>query len=390
MAKFCKDCGLPASYHIQTWIGGLLDHFLPSVPPTFLSGKIEKLFVFLGLASWQDNFTVSDIQLRSTCFINEARQQGITFQALYGPFGYTGYFRMQLKGKTFYFEGLPLTGSLNKKNACFIDDKELTKQQLKKGGFPVVSGKSFWFFQKKKASAYAAEQLGFPVVVKPRGGSVSRHVTTNISDSVQLKKAMVKAIVYAPTFIIERFIGNASVFRATVVDFNYIACVQQLPANVIGDGQHSIRALMAKKNNHSLRGHPHQKEFILCKLVVDKTTADLLGRHNYTLATIPKAGEVVYLQKDPFLKLGGDLTEVTAKVQADNLALFRDIAKFFDMRLVGLDFLARDISVSWKNQPGAVLELNSLPCIEMHHFPSSGKPQNVAREVVTMVLKHYL
>jgi cyanophycin synthetase len=37
-----------------------------------------------------------------------------------------------------------------------------------------------------------------------------------------------------------------------------------------------------------------------------------------------------------------------------------------------------------------VLELNSVPCIEMHHFPSSGTPQNVAKALVDLFFKYYL
>jgi cyanophycin synthetase len=74
----------------------------------------------------------------------------------------------------------------------------------------------------------------------------------------------------------------------------------------------------------------------------------------------------------------------------DNIQLFKDIAKFFDIRLVGIDFLVPDISSSWQNQQCAVLELNSVPCIETHHFPSSGAPQNVANALVDLFFKYYL
>ncbi|MBI2577525.1 MAG: hypothetical protein HYV77_01635 [Candidatus Wildermuthbacteria bacterium] len=114
-----------------------------------------------------------------------------------------------------------------------------------------------------------------------------------------------------------------------------------------------------------------------------KRTADPTGE-------IPKNREIIYLQKDPFLKLGGDLVEVTPSIHRDNLKLFRDLARFFDIRITGIDFLAHDIGMSWKNQPCAVLELNSMPCIELHHFPSSGAPTNPAKALADMFFKYYL
>ena len=126
------------------------------------------------------------------------------------------------------------------------------------------------------------------------------------------------------------------------------------------------------------------------KIVIDGTTTELLIGKNYDLQTIPGRDEVVYLQKNPFLKLGGDLNEVTEKVHPDNLRLLKEVAKFFDIRLVGIDFLIPDISAAWQNQNCAVLELNGNPCIEMHHCPSSGTPQNVAHALVSLFFKYYL
>ena len=84
------------------------------------------------------------------------------------------------------------------------------------------------------------------------------------------------------------------------------------------------------------------------------------------------------------------MIEVTNKAHPENIQLFKEIAKFFDVRLVGIDFLAKNISLPWKKQKCGIIELNSLPCIDMHHFPTSGQPQNVAEKVVDLSLKYYL
>jgi D-alanine-D-alanine ligase-like ATP-grasp enzyme len=202
--KFCQDCGMPSTYHIQTWIEELVDYlflspvlnFLPRKLEVLLDILIEKFFVLSRLVSPRDDFAASDILPRTACFINEARKHGIKFRVLRGPFGYTNHFQMQTRKKIFHFEGLPRAEFLNKYGEHIVGDKEITKQHLKKGNFPVAPGKSFWFFQKKKARRYGANQLGFPLVVKPRGGSVSRHVTTNIESIKQLKYAINKSIIY--------------------------------------------------------------------------------------------------------------------------------------------------------------------------------------------------
>ena len=395
LKRYCKDCDLPAAYHIQTWLdeiaSALAPHLrLPKRLESFFDFLLEKTFTTAGLIKMKDDFSLSEIQMRSACFVNEARKRGVRFKVAKGPVGYTNYFYAEIGTKRIRFESLPAVEHISRYDVSLVDCKERTKNHLKNGNFPIAEGKFFWIWQKRQALRYGADELGFPLVVKPRGGSVSRHVTTNIRNRKELKSAIKKALVYSPVFAVERFIGNSFVYRATVVDFNYVAVVKQAPANVVGDSKLTVGGLIEKKNSEEKRGEPHQKEFTLYKVVTDDISMKLLGEKSYNLQTIPKKGEVIYLQKDPFLKLGGDLEEVTGKVHPENVQLFKNIAKFFDIRLVGIDFLAPEISYSWQNQRCAVLELNSLPCIEMHHFPSSGAPQNVAGALVDLFFKYYL
>ena len=392
--NFCKECGHSNLYHLNTWLEELSSYFLPQLKlprqiETVFDVMLEKIFTIPKIARFRTDFTASDIQLRSSCFIKEMRKRGAVCYAMQSVFGYTNHFKIEVGGKTFRFETLPIAKFVNKYTTKIVDDKELAKHRCKKGGFPVADGRSFWFWQKRKAVQFGRE-MGFPLVVKPRGGSVSRHVTTNIQDDTQLEKAIRHAISYSPTFIVEKFIPDTSVYRATVIDFDFVACVQQVPANIVGDGISTIRELIDKKNNDPHRGESHQKQFTLYKIVENETTKKLLAPKGYTNNTILKKGEILYLQKDPFLKLGGDLVEVTPIVHKDNLKLFSDLARFFDIHLTGIDFLAQNIALSWKNQPCAILELNSAPCIELHHFPSSGTPTNPAKALADMFFQYYL
>jgi len=395
LKKYCKDCDLPTIHHIQTWGDEIISVLIPQLKlsrklESFFDASFEKMFSFVGLIRMRGDFLFSDIQMRSACFINEARKQGLTFKVARGPLGYTNHFSAEVNGKKFRFEGLPIAEYISKYDISFVDCKEKTKKHLSKGNFPIAESKVFWFWRKNQALEFGSDELGFPLVVKPRSGSVARHVTTNIKNKAELMKAIEKVVIYSPVFVVERFVKNSFVYRATVVDFNFIAVVKQIPANVIGDGNLTIQQLVEKKNGDKRRGEPRLKNFTLYKIVIDGITTKLLSERNYNLQTIPEKGETIYLQKNPFLKLGGDLIEVTKEVHPDNIQLFKNIAKFFDIRLVGIDFLVPNISSSWQNQNCAVLELNSLPCIEMHHFPSSGTPQNVANALVGLFFKYYL
>lgn len=392
---YCSDCGTHSAYHLHTWLEEIMGSLLPTLRlprkiDAWFDVGLEKVCSGVGLIQMRDDFSLSEIQMRSACFVEAARKRGVTFHAAKGPAGYTGHFCAGMNGRSIRFARLPTAEHAGMRPASFTDCKVRTKDLLKKGGFPVADGASFWFWQKRHALKFGSDELGFPLVVKPRGGSVSRHVTTNIRNENELLKAIDRAIVYSPVFIVERFIEHSFVYRATVVDFDFVAVVGQEPANVVGDGGSTIRELIEKKNRDNKRGTAHQKGFTLHKLIVDATTEKLLAEKNYTLETVLKKDEKVYLQKNPFLRLGGDLVEVTGIVHPDTMQLFKDIARFFDIRLVGIDFLVPDVSDSWQRQQCAVVELNSVPCIEMHHFPSSGNPQNVADALVNLFFKYYL
>jgi cyanophycin synthetase len=317
------------------------------------------------------------------------KKRGAVCRVLHSFAGFTNHIKVDIHGKTFRFDGFPTAEFASKYDSRITDDKALAKEHCRTGGFPIALGESFWFWQKGKAIKFGRE-LGFPLVVKPRGGSVSRHVTTNIVTTDQLKKAIRHAIVYSSSFIIEKFIPNTRVIRATVIDFDFVACVKQVPANIVGDGVRTIRTLIDLKNLDPRRGEPHQNQFVLNKIIQNDVTDALLTEKGYGMDSVPRKGEIVYLQRDPFLKLGGDLIELTPTVHPDNIKLFKDLARHFDIRITGIDFLAEDISRSWKDQSCAILELNSLPCIELHHFPSRGTPTNPAGALADMFTKYYL
>jgi cyanophycin synthetase len=304
-------------------------------------------------------------------------------------FGFTGVYRATLGGKTIQFEGLPIAEFASRYDLRMMDDKALSKGHTARGGFPNAKGRSFWFWQVKRALEFG-EDTGYPLVVKPRKGSVARHVTTDIRDRSSLERAIRFALRYSPEFIVERFIEKAFVFRATVIDFENVFCVMQVPAHVQGDGIRSVRDLVKDKDRDRFRGMPGQKQSVLYELRHDALTDEIFRENGWTTEMIPERDQTIFLQKDPFLKLGGDIVEVTSEVHPENRDLFRDIAKWFDARLVGIDFIAGDIGKPHSDQDCAVLELNSLPCIELHHFPTVGLPTDPAFALAEMFVKYYI
>lgn len=347
-----------------------------------------KIFEKSGLVEFVPDFKPGEVSTRTTVFTDEGKKRGWNFLYAKGPAGYINNFYMDVNGKRYLCEGLPRVEWLLTKNAALIDDKAFVKEKLLAHSLPVPEGRAFWFWQKRKVLNYGAG-LGFPLVVKPRSGSMSQHVTVNVKDAKSLEEAIVRACRYSPAFIVERFVPNTRVFRATVIDGEKVACVERVPAHVTGDGVRSVRELLDLKNKDPRRGRPGQKDTTHLKIVVDGLTDKLLSAQGYDWDSVPEKDKRVYLQEKVILDLGADLFERTSEVHSDNLELFRAVAGLFETKLVGIDVLAEDISESWRKQNFAIIELNSLPYVDMHHFPIEGEPVNVGGFICDMVEKYY-
>ncbi|MBI2448280.1 hypothetical protein HYV44_01830 [Candidatus Microgenomates bacterium] len=391
----CLDCGPLKTSHFLQWVEDILAIlpsgrvFLPARQKYFFNNLIDRAFLFLGLTRLSDNLENEQISLRSRVFFREALKKNIKIWAIKSSYGPINQFLMEVGGKKHTFEGLPRADFLHQKISFRVDDKAVVKKILEQNGIPSAFGRSFGFWQARKALEWADSQKIYPCVVKPRFGSMSQHVSLNIKNKESLKSAIKKALQYSPFFILEKFITNAFTYRATIVDQKFVACVKRLPAHIVGDGEKSIKELVEEKNQDPLRGNAGDKHCATFKIVIDETSHKLFKEKKYTLKTIPASGERVFLQEKVILDIGADLEETTKTVHPDNYELFCRVAKIFGVYLVGVDFLGEDIKKSWREQNGAVLELNSLPYIDMHHYPTKGEPANIGEALATMVESRY-
>lgn len=386
----CNDCGPLPKDHRAMWTEDLMGALMPALGRNWFpwaDSLIDRLFLAAKLVTLDPNPPRDKISLRTTVFWDEAEKEGIKLWAVKTPYCYNNTFFMEVNGKRWSFEGLPLAGHALK-NTHDIDDKWAVKKVLKEAGLPIAEGRAFWWFAWEEALAYG-EKLGFPVIVKPRNGSMSQHITPNIQTREKLIEGIRRANDYSPRFIVERFIPNAKIYRVTTIDSECTAAVLRTPAHVIGDGVHTVEELVARKNAEPGRGNPKAKDTTCYKLVINETSHRLLAEQNLSPTAIPEAGRRVFTQDKVILDLGADLHEATSEIHPDNREIFEKAARLFPTGVLGIDFLCEDISRSYKEQPCAIIELNSLPYIDMHHFPTTGAPVNVGKRIVTMVKKYY-
>lgn len=306
----------------------------------------------------------------------EANRRGITMRE-FRPGGLPrNLFTATLpNGKQISFQGIPIPDHTTE-HVSWTDNKAILKERFTELGFPVARGDKA-FTQTKALAIF--EGLTKPVIVKPYIGSSSRHTTLHINTTEELLRAFHIAKEVSPFALIEEEL-EGPVYRATVVDGRFRAALRRDQPHIIGDGARTIQELIDEANTHPKRSGPY-----FSKITISDDTLRELSNQNYTLESIPEYGIRVTLHQKVNWSLGGTTKDVTDETHPDNIKLFEDVARILRASTVGIDFIIRDISRSWKEEPRAgIIECNSMPFFDNHHLPFEGEVRNVAGAVWDM------
>ena len=258
-------------------------------------------------------------------------------------------------------------------------NKRLTKIMLEDAGIPVPKGS---VVRKQKSALEDAEWLGYPVVIKPHDGHHGKGVTTNISNDEELIEAFARAKAISSRVIIEQYMSGND-YRILVVNGKFVAAAKRMPAKIVGDGQHTIAALIDIENQNPDRGFGHEN--VMTRLKVSSVTEHLLKKFDYSMETVLKAGEVFYLELTANLSTGGSAEDVTDRVNKANRFMAERIAQIIGLDIAGIDVMAPTLRQPITKVGGAVIEVNAAPGLRMHLAPALGEPRNVAEPIVEML-----
>lgn len=258
-------------------------------------------------------------------------------------------------------------------------DKSTTKEILRDVGIPVPPGSVCTVLHD---ALEIAEELGYPVVVKPERGNQGKGVSLALTSPQEVAEAFEIARKIDENIIVEKYIqGND--YRVLVVGDRVVAVSQRIPAHVIGDGEHTIGQLVELTNMDELRGEGHEKA--LTKIKIDEISIALLRKQGYNLSSIPTPGERVFLKSNGNISSGGIAFDRTDRVHPVNCEIAVRAAQIIGLDIAGVDIACPDISKPITEGHGAVIEVNAAPGIRMHLYPSKGKQRNVAKNIIDML-----
>ncbi|HEY4589121.1 MAG TPA: cyanophycin synthetase, partial [Thermoanaerobaculia bacterium] len=258
-------------------------------------------------------------------------------------------------------------------------DKRLTQRILEQLGLPVPRQSIVCDPQE---AAEEAERLGFPVVVKPLDGHHGQAVAINLRTPEQVREAYEQARGICPRVIVEcHQTGND--YRILVIDGRVAAVAQRVPGHVVGDGRSTIAELIEEVNRDPRRGIGHEK--VLTRIVVDEQARRLLAEAGLTLESVLPEGKVFYLRLIGNLSTGGTAIDKTDEIHEDNRIMAERAVKAVGLDVGGVDFVSPDISRSYRDVGGTIVEINAAPGFRMHLAPTEGKPRDVAGPVIDML-----
>jgi cyanophycin synthetase len=303
--------------------------------------------------------------------VEEARRRGIPVQRLdENSLVQLGYGANQRRIRA------SITGLTSQIAVDIAGNKDLTKSLLDEAGLPAPRGE---VVRAADDAVRVARRLGYPLVVKPLDGNHGRGVTIGITDSDGVRSAFHRATAHGRRVIVEQHLpGNDH--RILVIGGKVVAVAERVPAHVVGDGYHSVEALIEIQNEDPRRGEGHEK--VLTRIKVDQAVVDLLARQGKTLASVPMAQEVVLLRGTANLSTGGTAIDRTDVIHPLNAAIAEQAAAVVGLDVAGIDFLSPDITRPVRETGGGIVEVNAAPGFRMHLEPSEGQPRDIARPVI--------
>lgn len=306
---------------------------------------------------------------RSEVIWNEAKQRGILMEQFVIINKPIEQYRAKIQGSWHYFESLPIPPHLPQLSYSWMDDKWLLKKKLLEANIPVPKGARV---SSLRQALKIFETLRKPVITKPSLGSRGRHTTTFIHTAEELTEGFKVAQQLSLFVVIEEMLMG-SVYRATYVGGEIVGILRGDPPRITGDGTHTVGELIEKKNKEK---DPRVKD-----VLITKKTIEFLSRLGYTLDSILEKDKTIDLSEKIGTSYGGFAAEDSPRTHPKTLEYLKRAGDLLNAPVIGFDFIIPDITADPDSQHWGIIEANSLPFINLHHFPLEGPSINVAGKV---------
>ncbi|CAK9888083.1 MULTISPECIES: N-acetylglutaminylglutamine synthetase [Pseudomonas] len=247
-------------------------------------------------------------------------------------------------------------------------DKSLTHRALNAAGLQVPA---------QQLAGNADDNLAFledhgAVVVKPLDGEQGNGVAVNLTTLDEINEAVESARRFDSRVLLESFHAGLDL-RIVVIGFEVVAAAIRHPAQIVGDGQHAVGALIEAQSRRRQAATGGES-----RIPLDHETQRTLHAAGVDYDTVLPAGQRLAVRGTANLHTGGCLEDVTERLHPVLGDAAVRAARALDIPVVGLDLM-----VKAADQPDYVfIEANERVGLANH------EPQPTAERFVDLLFPH--
>ncbi|QOF67985.1 bifunctional glutamate--cysteine ligase GshA/glutathione synthetase GshB [Actinobacillus sp. GY-402] len=323
-----------------------------------------------------------NMELSTQALMFDAIQKGLEMEILDEN---DQFLRLQFGEHFEYVKNGNMTSRDSYISPLIMENKVVTKKVLEKAGFNVPKSLEFTGIEQAVASYGLFE--GRPVVIKPKSTNYGLGITIfqqGVHDREDFAKAVEIAFREDKEIMVEDYLSGTE-YRFFVLGDQTLAVLLRVPANVVGDGVHTVSELVAAKNNHPLRGDGSRTP--LKKIALGDIERLQLKEQGLTVDSIPAKGQIVQLRANSNISTGGDSIDMTDEMHPSYKTLAVGITKAMGAAVCGVDLIIPDLKKPAEPnlQSWGVIEANFNPMMMMHIFPYQGKSRRLTQDVINML-----
>lgn len=333
--------------------------------------------------AWDNPYQLTaytDMELSTQLLMFDAIQLGIEVEVVDRQ---DQFLKLTLNDHVEYVKNGNMTSKDSYIATLIMENKTVTKKILHKQGFRVPLGDEFNTIEEAMRSYALFANKAF--VVKPKSTNYGLGISIFKEGAAfeDYEQALKIAFKEDSSVLIEEFLKGTE-YRFFVINDEVKGVMSRIPANITGDGEHTVQQLVAKKNEDPLRGKDHRTP--LEKIQLGELEILMLKGQGKHIDSIPEKGEILYLRENSNVSTGGDSNDVTDEIGDDYKKIAVDAVAALGAKISGIDLIIEDSKVpaATKNAYG-IIEANFNPSMYMHIFPYTGKSRRL-----TMNLLYYL
>jgi len=254
--------------------------------------------------------------------------------------------------------------------------KNFSANRLRSMGLPAAHNR---LADKLEKARVIANEIGYPVVIKPEPGNRGEGVVKDINSDDQLHHAWQTATACSSLVLVEKQV-KGTCYRLFVYADEVMFVKGTLPRLLTGDGQSTIAELIAADTAWQKKRRPWQRD---PDIPIDEETLDCLTAQGVSPTTIVPQHQPVFVRKIGSMQWGVANTPAITNAHPDNLRLAVDAAKAMNWCTAGVDLIIADIARPWYEQECIINEVNSSPMIGVSDASLDCVPR-----LISKMLKH--